>query len=246
VWKGESYAKWPAVQLGKRGNERGESLEARCVGGLLVVYVCVSLLSLIDAKRQFLYSRGADERVAQTHRKIHASTFMVALSLTGKQSGGEFVTGLSSFFAQLPSQNEMVGRSQPWICTMRPVETANLLCNQVARGPCDGGGKVARTQDFSVRALGEGERCGPKDGTALGLKAKIGDRVSCTESTQMQTSLTRLQLSYKTLVWSGKGLDSPWFTSVSVVWARMVVPTLTNVIYFELAAPIWGLLTRSR
>jgi hypothetical protein len=128
---------------------------------------------------------------------------------------------------------------------MRSVETANLLCNQVARGPCDGGGKVARTQDFSVRALREGERCGPKDGTALGLKVEIGDRVSCTESTQMQTPPTRLQLSYKTSVWSGKGLDGSWFTSVSVVWARMVVPNIHERIYFELAAPIWGLLTRS-
>jgi hypothetical protein len=113
VSKGEGYAKWPAVQPGKRGNERRGSLEARRAKSLLVVYVCVSLLSLIDAKRQFLCSQGADERVAPTHRKIHASTFMVALSLTGKhwQSGGRFVTGLPSFPVQLPSQKEMVGRS---------------------------------------------------------------------------------------------------------------------------------------
>ena len=33
-----------------------ESLETCCVENLLVVYVCVSLLSLIDAKRHFLYA----------------------------------------------------------------------------------------------------------------------------------------------------------------------------------------------
>jgi hypothetical protein len=48
--------------------------------------------------------------VAPTHRKVYASTFMVSLSLTGKQSGGGFVTGLPSFFAQLPSQKEMGGK----------------------------------------------------------------------------------------------------------------------------------------
>jgi len=32
---------------------------------------------------------------------------------------------------------------------------------------------------------------------------------------------------------------------VSVVWARMVVATFRERIYFELAAPIWGLLTQS-
>jgi hypothetical protein len=104
----------------------------------------------------------------QHTREIHTSTFMVSLSLTGKQSGAGFVTGLPSFFAQLPSQKEMVGRSQPWICTMRSAETANLLFNQVTKESCDDEGKVARTQDLSVRASGEGERCGPNDDTALG------------------------------------------------------------------------------
>jgi hypothetical protein len=74
--------------------------------------VCV-FCSLIDAKGQFLCSQEANERVVPTHRKVHASMFMVSLSLTGKQSGVGLVTGLPSFFAQLPSQKEMVGWSQP-------------------------------------------------------------------------------------------------------------------------------------
>jgi len=86
---------------------------------------------------------------------------------------------------------------------------------------------------------------GPKMIQCWGLKVEIGDRVSCTESTQMQASLTRPQLSYKTLVWSGKGLDGSWLTLVSVVWGKDGCCNIHERIYFELAAPIWGLLTRS-
>ena len=42
-----------------------ESLEAHCVENLFVVFVCV--LSLIDAKRQFLYPQGANDQVAPPH-----------------------------------------------------------------------------------------------------------------------------------------------------------------------------------
>jgi hypothetical protein len=49
--------------------------------------VCVSSLSLIDAKRQFLSPQKPNEQVAPTHRKIHASAFIVALFLTGKRGG---------------------------------------------------------------------------------------------------------------------------------------------------------------
>jgi hypothetical protein len=51
---------------------------------------------------------------------------------------------------------------------MRSAEAANLLCNQVTKGSCDGKDKVSRTQDVSVRASGERECCGPKDDTVLG------------------------------------------------------------------------------
>ena len=89
MWKAElCQMAGRSIQLGKHGNERGESLETRCVESLLIAYMCVCLLlSLIDAKRQFLCSQGANERVAPTHRKVHASTFIVSVSLTGKQSG---------------------------------------------------------------------------------------------------------------------------------------------------------------
>jgi hypothetical protein len=97
-----------SIQLGKHGNERGESLETRCVKGL-----CVCLLLANRCQGQFLCSQEANERVVPTHRKVYASMFMVSLSLTGKQSGVGLVTGLPSFFAQLPSQKEMVGWSQP-------------------------------------------------------------------------------------------------------------------------------------
>jgi hypothetical protein len=116
--------------------------------------------------------KGLMNEWPQHTREIHASTFMVSLSLTGKQSGAGFVTGLPSFFAQLPSQKEMVGRSRPWICTMRSAETVNLLFNQVTKESCDDEGRVARTQDLSVRASGEGERCGPNDDTALGTSKR--------------------------------------------------------------------------
>jgi hypothetical protein len=50
------HAKWLVIQLGKHGNGEKESLETCCVESLLVlnVCVCVSLLSLLDAKGQFL------------------------------------------------------------------------------------------------------------------------------------------------------------------------------------------------
>jgi hypothetical protein len=51
---------------------------------------------------------------------------------------------------------------------MRSAEAANLLCNQVTKGSCDGKGKVSPTQDVSVRASGERECCGPKDDPVLG------------------------------------------------------------------------------
>jgi len=53
---GERYAKWSVVQVGKYGSGGRESLETRCVESLLVVHVCASLLSLIDAKREFLHN----------------------------------------------------------------------------------------------------------------------------------------------------------------------------------------------
>jgi len=51
---GERLAKWLVVQLGKNDSGGTKSLETRCVESLLVVYVCVSLLSLLGAKREFL------------------------------------------------------------------------------------------------------------------------------------------------------------------------------------------------
>jgi hypothetical protein len=39
-------------------------LETRCVESLLVLHVCVSLLCLVDVKRQFLYSEGAINSLA--------------------------------------------------------------------------------------------------------------------------------------------------------------------------------------
>lgn len=40
--------------IGKYGKEGNGSLETRCVESSLAVYVCLSLLYLIDAKRHFL------------------------------------------------------------------------------------------------------------------------------------------------------------------------------------------------
>jgi hypothetical protein len=69
--------------------------------------------------------------------------------------------------------------------------------------------------------------------------------VSCTESTQMQMSPTRPQLSYKTPVWSWKRFGQ---LMVYISKCRLDKDGCCNIherIYFELAAPIWGLLTRS-
>jgi hypothetical protein len=52
--EGRKICQMPVVQLGKHGSGGRESLETNFVESLLVVYVCVSLLSLIDAKRESL------------------------------------------------------------------------------------------------------------------------------------------------------------------------------------------------
>jgi len=82
---GERLAKWLVVQLGKNDSGGTKSLETRCVESLLVVYVCVSLLSLLGAKREFLHQQGANGQSAppQNYCDYNAAEAVIQPDLPG-------------------------------------------------------------------------------------------------------------------------------------------------------------------